>query len=142
MNNKVAVTAPCTIILGDYEIKGGANGTYCSIKQDSPNILSETGSHGETGYKVLQNRPKKAEITILKTSPDNQILSLLFNTVCLQGQALPFMYKCQNTVVACPAAMITKHPDLEDTTDSVGNNVWEIELPNTTTNIGGGNQLV
>lgn len=75
------------VSINDYLLSGFAEGTYISIKLNSPNFKRERGIRGKPTRVHTRDRSGSITFTLLQTAPDNDVLSAIvaFDEVNLTG---------------------------------------------------------
>jgi len=63
------------IVVGGFPIGGFADGTFLNLEMDEDSFSKETGADGETARAKSNNNGGSATLTLMQTSPSNDVLS-------------------------------------------------------------------
>ena len=117
------------VIVGGIPMTGTAPDTFVNITPMNDMVSSQVGSDGEVARSRNADRRTTIEITLLGTSPSNDVLSGMVAADELSGSAM-FPVTVQDlrgtTMFLAPQAWIRRKPDI-GFGGEVANRTWTIE---------------
>ena len=130
-----------SVTFGPILITGYADGTFISVEQNEDSFSLLVGADGDACRSKSNNRSARVTLTILQSSPANDLLSALHNEDVLSpsGDGVqPLMVKDNSgrTICAAERAWIVKPPTTEYAVES-GSREWLFETDNMLHNVGG-----
>lgn len=120
-------------------VSGYADGTFIEVERNEDGFTEYVGSGGEVCHTRSLNKTAKVTLTLMQTSPINDLLSAIAIQDEFDGSAYgPFMVSNLNGDTLCQAAecRIAKMPKMERGKDS-GTVVWTFMAANMEIFIGG-----
>ena len=127
------------IIVGGFPISGVADNTFVKIERDEDTFMKKIGAYGEASRSKNNNRSGTATITLLQTSPSNDILSALALTDELTNTGIvPFLVQdLSGTSTFVSATAWIKRPASSEFGKEISNREWNFELIDMDVFVGG-----
>lgn len=117
------------VIVGGVPMTGTAPDTFVNIEPTSDMVTSQVGADGEVARSRNSDRRATIEITLLGTSPSNDVLSGMVAADELSGSAM-FPVTVQDlrgtTMFLAPQAWIRRKPNITYGGE-VGTRTWTLE---------------
>jgi hypothetical protein len=139
METKTVDPAKRIFTVGATPITGFAEGTYIKVERANDDFTSYVGSTGEGARSRTRNRSGTFEITLMETSPDNDLLAgyAAADRASGVGMVPVTLRDLHGTTEAFAAeAWVKKLPAIE-MGNTVGTRVWIIETCKLEMNPGG-----
>lgn len=138
----IATYDPSEVIcsIGEILVSGYAEGTYLVVEMDEDAFTKYTGSGGEVARARNKNKGGTLTLTLMQTSPVNDLLSALQAADDLSGTGVRPVFIKDNlgtTKVSVANAWVKKMPAHEYAKE-LGTRVWVIDLGRVTQNTVGG----
>ena len=132
-----------TVIVGGAPMQGFGEDTFVEIAPLADIVTSKAGADGEVARSIGTDRRHTVTITLMQTSPSNDVLSGLAKADQLTcgGAAFPILVQdlCGRTMFMAASAWVSQMP-----TQTFGREVnerqWQITTGAPTINLVGGNQ--
>jgi len=127
------------LVIGGQLITGYMDGSFIEVTREEDTWLPITGADGRVARARNANRMGRVVVTLLATSPSNDVLSALHNVDFLTGVppgALSITDNLGRTVLGGDEAFILKPADVEFAKEVTGRQ-WTIMVPKLDGVIGG-----
>ena len=144
MANESRVYNPARVlaIVGVVPLQGFGEDTFISIEPMSDSMTSKSGVDGEVSRSIGTDGRHLVTITLMQTSPSNDVLSGLVQVDRLTcgGASFPFKLEdlCGRTLFFAGTAWVKRRPNITFGRE-VSEREWQIETGTPTINIIGGN---
>ena len=131
------------VIVGGVPMQGFGEDAFVEIAPMTDIVTSKAGADGEVARSISSDRRHTVSITLLQTSPSNDVLSGLAKADQLTcgGATFPMMVQdlCGRTMFMAASAWISQLPT-QTFGREANERVWTITTGNPTINHVGGNQ--
>lgn len=127
------------ISLFGANITGFADGTFIKIERNSDTFVKTVGADGKVARARQRDRSARITLTLLQTSPSNDVLSAAAEADEIAGTGVgTFLMTDLNgtTEASAPNAWVAKPAAIEDGKE-VGEREWMIDVDELDQNIGG-----
>ena len=117
------------VVLGEIQFQGFAEGTFVTTEQETDTFTKSVGAGGDVTRVRNHNNSGRMTVTLIQTSPTNDLLSARFNVDKATGlNTAPLMIKDLNgtTLLEAPNAWIVKRAEVEYGSEA-SNREWMID---------------
>ena len=131
------------LLLGGVQAQGFDEDTFIEIAPLADAVTSKAGADGEVARSIGTDLRHTITITLMQTSPTNDVLSGLAaaDRLTCGGAAFPVLVQdlCGRTFFAAASAWVSQRPT-QAFGREVGNRVWQLTTGAPTVSLIGGNQ--
>lgn len=141
MSTKTYDPAQISIILGGHIATGYADGTFVKLSRNADAWSTKSGADGETARAKSNDKTGVLELTIMQTSPTNDVLSgFAIADELKNAGTFPVLVRDANgnTIATSEQGWIKKIPDVEYGKE-IAERAWMIELGELVMTVGGTN---